>query len=63
MPRKDRIISAGIKVPVPLYPSGLISKVTGGKFANRAVTGAFVYLFNHELDEMLDSSDKSVPKQ
>ena len=30
--------------------SGTVSSIAGGKFANDAVTGAFVHLFNHVMD-------------
>lgn len=31
--------------------SGTVSSITGGKFANGAVTGAFVHLFNHTFKQ------------
>jgi len=39
--------------------SGTISKITGGKFANGAVTGAFIHLFNSMADPRLNG--KGVP--
>ncbi len=32
--------------------SGTVSKATGGKFANGAMTGAFVHMFNAEFDTL-----------
>ncbi|RXJ68310.1 hypothetical protein CRV08_08650 [Halarcobacter ebronensis] len=49
-------VHVSIKAVINSIASGLISKVSGGKFANGAVTGAFVYLFNHALDELLNST-------
>eukprot|EP01028_Stygiella_incarcerata_P008143 TRINITY_DN3477_c0_g2_i3.p1 TRINITY_DN3477_c0_g2~~TRINITY_DN3477_c0_g2_i3.p1 ORF type:complete len:413 (+),score=-19.60 TRINITY_DN3477_c0_g2_i3:103-1341(+) len=46
-----------IKTAINSLASGMISKISGGKFANGAVTGAFVYLFNHTIDELTDTSN------
>jgi len=43
-----------VKTVINSVASGLISKVTGGKFANGAVTGAFVYLFNHVMKHYMN---------
>ena len=39
------------KVSVVAMSSGLVSEISGGNFANGAVTGAFAYLFNAKLHE------------
>lgn len=39
------------KVSVVALSSGLVSEISGGNFANGAVTGAFAYLFNAKLHE------------
>jgi len=37
--------------------SGTISEITGGKFANGAVTGAFIHLFNNMAEQFVDYRD------
>ena len=36
--------------------SGTVSEATGGKFANGAMTGAFVHMFNDELHAFANNS-------
>ena len=40
---------------------GTVSEISGGKFANGAVTGAFVYMFNHALEgnSIIDKTSKN----
>jgi hypothetical protein len=40
---------------------GTVSRIGGGKFANGAVTGAFVQAFNHEGDHGAADGDKAGP--
>jgi hypothetical protein len=61
----------GKMVTVSALIGGTTSVVSGGKFASGAITGAFVYMFNHALHENLielkrgmvqSTSPNSLPK-
>jgi len=38
---------------------GTVSEISGGKFANGAVSGAFIYMYNDAIEDKINSSDIS----
>jgi hypothetical protein len=42
-----------VRTTISAIIGGTVSEVTGGKFANGAVTGAFVHMFNAEMGNIL----------